>query len=309
MRSVLVALVVLSALLAGCTGDGGKDDPNTYACPDGTEIDLDGIPGSENSTFNPLSKCPKSSGSSSSNSTPNVLPTLSLTVTDDAGNETVVGTLMGNLTFSAEGSTDADGSITGIAVSVTDSNTTRTASLFDPVAKAFKPATFKFDRPGVVNVTVAMVDDRAGFTVNQSKVYINHPQNLAPVNIQLGGGGVAVDSACGGNDDVGPVRGDLYEAQYYKEYSFALLEGATFVEATSNAGDITICSPHVEGAYDSTPLSETGSRATVTNPGVALPAPVGTQSYYVSATLPSGGGQDVGVTVVVHYEPQEAAAA
>ncbi len=312
MRSaVFVAiLVATSALLAGCSSKKDDDHEDAYTCPDGTVLDLEQFPDHHESTFNPLSHCPKKGSSSNSTSlAPNVLPMLKLKVTDDGGNATNVTMLDGNLTFDATGSMDMDGQITGIAVSVTDSNTTRTASLFDATTKAFKTAKFKFDRPGVVNVTIALVDDRAGFTVNQTKVYVNHPQAIASQNIQLGGGSQLVDSTCGGmaDDPSGTIQGNLYESPMYKEYPFALYEGATFVEATSTGGDITICSPHVEGAFDSTPVSERGAGATTSN--AALPAPVGTQSYYVSATLGPGPGADVAVSVVVHYEPQAAAAA
>ena len=308
MRSVLVALLVsTTALLAGCSDDGGHEH-DAYTCPDGTELDLTDFPDHDNETFNPLSKCPKTSGGNSTSSAPNVLPTLSLSVKDDGGNETLVTMLGGNLTFSAEGSTDSDGSITGIAVSVTDSNTTRTASLYDAAAKAFKPATFKFDRPGVVNVTIAMVDDRAGFSVNQSNVYVNHPQ-LVGTGVQITG----PDPVIGGNDPCtgaegdtqGIVGGTVVDSNYFKSVSFAIVGNATFVEATSTGGDLqmTICSP--EGA----PLSDEKVSGTVTTlPGTALPPAPGTTSYSVGVYASAPPQQSAEMMVVVHYEPQTAEA-
>lgn len=316
MRSVLVALLVTSAaFLAGCSDDGGHDD--VYTCPDGRELNLDSFPEHHNSTFNPLTKCGGGSSSNTTSQAPNVLPVLKLTVKDDGGNTTNVGVLNGNLTFSAEGSTDSDGKITGIAVSVTDSNTTRTASLYDATAKAFKPATFKFDRPGVVNVTVAMVDDRAGFTTNQTKVYVNHPQVKDGGQVQVPGGASlpgANHSCRGAADDipnvgVGP---GVFDSQYFKVVSFTVFPGATKIAAVATESDarLTICSPLVDGAGGE-PLSPEYAEAMVeTNPGVALPAPPGTASYYVGVY--AGGtaqGMSTEMTITVHYEPQTAAPA
>ena len=306
MRSVLVALLVTSAaLLAGCSDDGGHEH-ETYTCPNGTELHIDELPGHDNATFNPLSHCRGGSSGNTTSQAPNVLPTLQLTVTDDGGNATLVGTLNGNLTFSAAGSADSDGSITGIAVSVTDSNTTRTASLYDATAKAFKSATFKFDRPGVVNVTVALVDDRAGFAVNQSKVYINHPQTLQGANIQAPGGS-ELGAVCDEGDG-GPIVG----ANYFKPFNFALFPGATLVEATATATgatfpaggtpSLTICAP--DGADGYTAVSDTAEDAVTSN--APLPPPKGTESYRVGVTIGDLPNQNVSVSVVVHYEPQAA---
>jgi hypothetical protein len=305
MRSVLVAILVTSAaFLAGCSdkGDGHEDH---YACPDGTELDLEEFPDHHNDTFNPLAHCPKGgSGTNTTGSAPNVLPTLVLTTTDDGGNVTNVTMLDGNLTFSAEGSTDSDGSITGIAVSVTDSNTTRTASLYDAATKSFKSASFNFDRAGVVRVTVAMVDDRAGFTVNQSKVYVDEEQQIGGANVQLPAPPAGMET-CGGMDD-------LLEASFYKEFTFAVVDNATWVEASSSneAAELTICGPKAEGEDTSEVLSDSGNPVETTE-GVALPAAGGVSSYYIAAVLsdPTGANSAVPVTVIVHYGPRPAAAA
>jgi hypothetical protein len=303
MRSaaIVAILVTSAALMAGCSGK-GKEDDHSYTCPNGTTIDLEKYPDHHNSTFSAASHCPHSGTTSHSNSTslpPNQLPMLHLKISD-GGNVTNVTMLNGNLTFDAAGSMDPDGSVTGIAVTIQDSNTTRTAALFDPAKKTFKTATFKFDRPGVVNVTVAMVDDRAGFTVNQTHVYVDQLQTGAGQTVQLPGGSPTGDECNINNAIVG--------AQFYKEYSFNLVNGATLIEAIATgtsegapAGDIslTICSPeHVA-------LGEPGNPTVTT--GGPFPAPTGIASYYVGITISGGATTNVVPTVLVHYEPGAAA--
>ncbi len=308
MRSVPVAILVSSAfLLAGCSG-GGEGDELHYVCPGGVEVHQDDHP-SANTTTDLAKFCPKTSTSGSrSNSTsaaPNVLPTLVLTITDDSGVATPVTFVDGNLTFDAAGSTDADGSVAGIAVTVTDSNTTRTATLYDAGKKLFKTATFTFDRAGPVNVTVAMVDDRAGFTVNQTHVYVNEEQLVGggtitfPMGHQLPEGA----DACEGGEDIA-------DAQYFKPHSLTVLAGATRIDATavSTSAILTICAPSGETHVPVSPVKVQGTVSTT--PGVELPTPVGIAHYVVGVF--NGGStpnMDDHVLVTVHYEPQPAAAA
>lgn len=291
-------MLSIAVLLAGCAGGNGDHEDETYTCPNGTVLNLEDFPEHHNATFNPASKCPGGgSGSATTTTTqaPNIPPVLVVKTFDSMGNETKVTLLGGNLTFSAEGSTDPDGQISGIAVTVTDSNTTRTASLYDAVSGQFKSATFMFDRPGVVNVTVAMVDDRAGFTINQTNVYVNHMQTLGPDQyILAGGNNIPTNSACNGGDP-------LVNAQYYKSKDFTVHAGVTYIEATASGGRITICDPA------DTPVSNSGT-SVVTNEGEELPAPQGIESYSVSvfSTAPYS---TISIEVLVHYEPREAAAA
>src|SRR5688572_29100225 len=162
MRSVPVAILLSTAfLLAGCSGGDGGDELH-YVCSNGTEIHADDHPEVNATKAEDLAKfCPGGSTSTGSRSNttsaaPNVPPTLVLKITNPDGEETPVTLVDGNLTFDATGSTDSDGSVAGIAVTVTDSNVTRTATLYDAAKKQFTTATFMFDRPGPVNVTVAM---------------------------------------------------------------------------------------------------------------------------------------------------------
>ncbi|HUR24426.1 MAG TPA: hypothetical protein VM327_00235 [Candidatus Thermoplasmatota archaeon] len=299
MRSVVpVAILVLtSILMAGCAKDGGEEHLH-YVCANGTEVHEDAHPEANATKAEDLAKfCPKSSTSGSKSNTtsqaPNVMPTLVLNITDDGGNVTPVTMLDGNLTFSAVGSKDADGTIAGIAVTVTDSNTTRTATLYDAAKKEFKDATFKFDRPGVVNVTVAMVDDRAGFSVNQTHVYVDHLQVLAPSKIQVPFGGGDSDICKGGPHA-------LVEASWWKSYSFVVAGNASWIEATATAGEIAICSAAPQGEREQ--LSDTTGTEVSTPPGTPLPPPVGINSYQIGA-FGDEPSQEVGATVLVHYEP------
>lgn len=308
MRSVPVAILLSTAfLLAGCSGGDGEE--LHYVCADGKEIHADDHPEANATKAEDLAKfCakPTTSGSrsNSTSSAPNVSPILVLSITDPGGNVTPVTLLDGNLTFDATGSSDPDGTIAGIAVTVTDSNTTRTATLYDAAKKEFKSATFNFDRPGPVNVTVAMVDDRAGFTVNQTKVYVNHMQRIGGENIQVPGGAdfPAENDACTGSSE------DLLDASYFKSPSFILVAGATKVDVTAVDSNLvmTICDP------SGTPVSEEYQQGSVsTLPDAVLPPPAGTESYTVGAYAAAAPqqGTSTAMDVLVHYEPQEAAAA
>lgn len=307
MRSVVpVAILVLSSLLlAGCSGGDG-DKELRYVCANGTEINADDHPEANATKAEDLAKfCPKTSTTGSKSNTtsqaPNVPPVLVLNITDGGGNVTNVILLDGNLTFDATGSSDPDGSIAGIAVTITDSNTTKTATLYDAAKKEFKSATFTFDRPGPVNVTVAMVDERAGFTVNQTHVYVNQVVQATAATIQFPSPGAGFDDCTGGQDQ-GPVNGDLYEAQFYKKNSFTVVPGVTKIVAVDDADTVlTICGP------DDLAKSEPGN-PTETFPDAELPPPSGIAGYYVTSYA-NGPGESTAPVVTVHYEPQAAAAA
>lgn len=312
MRPVPVALLLCtSLLLAGCSG-GGDDGEGDFhvTCPDGRELHSEDY-ANVTTTGDLLSKCSRTgtgSRSATTSQAPNQPPVLVLTISDAGGNATNVTLLDGNLTFSAEGSSDPDGQIGGIAVTVQDSNTTRTGVLYDAATRQFRSATFTFDRPGVVNVTVAMVDDRAGFTVNQTHVYVNELQQLRSETINIPGGDQLVDGGC--------EAADLDNAQYYKPIRFNLANGATMVEAVAAAtgtdtgtpagelpgeASLVVCSPEHQA------LSEPGNPTVATAEGV-FAAPVSADNYYVGTTIEAPyPSVTVAVTVLVHYEPMPAA--
>lgn len=317
--ALLAASLIVVAALAGCSSKGSDSEDFHVTCADGTELHSEDF---ANVTTNAdlLKKCPgvsSSSGSKSSTtstpSAPNVAPTVGLTVTDDGGNATLVTLVDGNLTFDASSSVDSDGNITGAAVSVADSNQTRTASLFDPVTKTFKKATFNFDRPGIVNVTVAIVDDRAGFSTNVSQVYVNEVQVRSGSDIQLATSELAdtlpTHDVCLGAGAVAPDgSGPVIDSQYFKVETISLQAGATFVTVTSTKDVVmTICSP------DGAPVSPKLQEGTVTS-DQPLPLPAeATKNYFVAfyGKLPVGGVPDMSseCTITVHYEPVAAAPA
>src|ERR1041385_1123978 len=204
MRALLLAAVLFMAILAGCAGKKADSSADSFTCPDGTKLDLTTIAGHDNATFNATAHCPKktnSTGNATSNTTkaPNKLPILKFKSSNETGNVTNVTNLKGNLFFDASGSMDLDGNITGLAMTATDSNTTHTATLYDPATKTFKVANIKIGRAGTVNVSVAVVDDQGGFTTFATKVYVDFPQDLSgtiaiPDGDQAGG-------ACKGPDE------------------------------------------------------------------------------------------------------------
>ncbi len=309
MRSaVSVALLVATAsLLAGCSGNGGGDDIHV-TCPDGKELHSEDY---ANVTTTPdlLKKCSGTGGTRTNTTTqaPNQLPVLVLKTTDSGGNATNVTTLNGNVTFDATGSSDPDGTITGIAVTVQDSNTTRTASLYDAGKKQFKTATFKFDRSGPVNVTVAMVDDRAGFAVTQTKVFVNHPQDLGSHTFAVGDPSKSFDTEghCTGFAEENTPDQTASDALVYMEFSVAVGPGATFIEVTRNSGtaQMTICDPNDVAVSDSSDEDTVVSNK-------PLPPATGIKGYRVSVYSTAAGAQnEVALSAVVHYEPQAAAPA
>ncbi len=296
--SLAVALGAAVMALSGCFGGSDGHEHEEFTCPDGTILDLADIEGHDDEGFDPLDECPNTAPSPTTTTppTPNELPVLVLTVTDDLGNATSVTILGGNLTFSAAGSSDPDGTLVGAAIVVQDSNQTRAAPLF--ANGKFVPVTFGFDRPGVVNVTVNLIDDRAGFTVNQTQVFVNHPQAPDSFGMKLIGPPVASADDC-----AGPAGNDILDSNYYKEFSFDVAAGATYVEATVAAGSasIAICGP------DRVAMSAAGSGTVVSsNNGTLAPAP-GAETPYFVAALSGAPNQSVAVTILVHYEPRPAA--
>lgn len=312
--ALLVASLIAVSTVAGCFGGGGDDDHDhlTYTCTGGKVIDAEDYADHENLTLDDLmAKCPGSTTTrtttTSTPSAPNVLPTVSLKVMDDGGNETLVTLVDGNLTFDASNSTDSDGNITGVAVSVTDANQTRTASLFDPVSKTFKTATFKFDRPGVVNVTLAVVDDRAGFVTNVSNVYVNEMVNTPANAIQspqadLAGNSPMHDPCTGAEGPLGSSH-TIADANYYQTVTIPVQANATFIVATSTEDVVmTICSP------DGTPVSPELVDGTVTS-DQPLPLPADATKNYQLAFYATLVPATTAAVVVVHYEPVPVAAA
>lgn len=315
MRALLVAALVFVAALAGCSGKKGDDEIH-YLCSDGVEIHADDYEGAfpDNFTESQVkdflkTKCAKAGGSGSKTNTtasaPNVLPVLKLKVTDGTGNATNVTVKGGNLTFDATGSFDPDGTLSAIAISVKDSNQTRTLPLYEAASKKFVPAFFKFDRPGIVNVSIAMVDDRAGFNTTSTKAYVNEVIGIDCCNLAVPASDAPsqfADPCKGASGTVPNGSGPLVDSNYFKGSQFAVTAGATYIVATPATDTlVTICDP--TGAA----VSDAKSNAAVTS-NQPIVTPSGTDSYTIGFYVETPNAR-AKAEVVVHYEPQPAAAA
>lgn len=288
-RILLALLMVAGALFAGCSDDDDGDDGDATTTPPRTDT-----PNPSNMTTAP----PR----------PNEKPVLALKVTAD-GNDTNVTTVGGNVTFDGSASTDPDGRLTDLAVIVTDSNQTR----FDQLLRngQFQPVTFRFDRPGVVIVVLNGIDDRGGTATLVSKVFVNHPQALGShqFNGGLAGG---VDAGCDGPVSGGGAGSNPVDPTYYRQFTFDVRAGATFVEAdvaTENPADaaqgqvvsMVLCAP------DGTPISDIGTSGT---PIMSTAGTAFTESLdYYLAVLSRAPQTTAMPSVTVHYEPQAAAPA
>lgn len=320
MRALLVATLVFVAALAGCSGKKGGDDELHYTCPDGTVIHgddfksvLEGLNTTAQQNDFLKTKCPKSSGSGSKTNTttlaPNVLPTLKLKITDAGGNATNVTMLKGNLTFDATGSSDPDGQISAIAITVKDLNQTRTRQLYNADTKKFTPQKFVFDRAGPVNVSVRMVDDRAGFVINETMVYVDQTVELASTAALNGPSDGVQDTdlgdPCSGATPQFGASHTIVDSQYFWSASFTVAAAAEYVEVVPAASSVvTICDPDLK-PVSATYSTENPTLSTNTAP---LPPPVGATSYSIGFYV-SAPNKNPGATVTVHYEPRPAAAA
>lgn len=282
----LVALLMISLAFAGCFG--GGDEPEEHSCDDG-HMDED-CPGNTTTT------APPGTNTTTTPPAPNMPPVAALDIFDAGGNATQVTLLGGSLTFDGSASEDPDGEVTEMAVILTDSNGTRSAQLIQN--GQFTQATFTFDRPGVVSVIANVLDDRGDRASLTTEVYVNHPQSLG--SFKFNGANPALHAT----DCEGPA-GDIIDANYIKSFTFDVKAGATFVEATVEAGGdvgaarFAICDP------DQVAISEeaTAPESVTTNEGTEFTASLDYAVWVVSDAPQT----DAKPTVIVHYEPVSAA--
>lgn len=282
----LLALLMITFAFAGCFG--GDDDEDEHCepghvdehCPAGTETTTAAGTGTASPT---------------TSATPNEPPVAALDIQDANGTSTQVTLLGGSLTFDGSASEDPDGEITEMAVIVTDSNSTRSAQLVQN--GQFVPATFTFDRPGVVVVVANVLDDRGDRHSITREAYVNHPQTLNSFKFN-GANPVLTADACGGD------AGELVDTTYTKKYDFDVKAGATFVEASvafsgdaGGEGRFAVCDP------DGNPLSGEGSgdETITTEPGTEFEASLNYGVWVVSDQPRT----DAQPSVIVHYEPQD----
>jgi hypothetical protein len=271
-------------------------------------LQLEDIPGHDNDTFNPADFCPDGPGGGpDDNETPNLPPQFNLTVTNaEDGTETNVVMLDGSFTFMANGSVDPDGTIEGAAVTVVDSNTTRTKPLWENGVPV--PATFKMDRTGVVNVTASMVDNFGNFTFVEMQVYVNTDQtgSQTPHAFHPTHDSCDPDVAGGGSGTGAITNAMSFAPQFDVEW------GAQWIEVTLNVaarGQVMaiLCSP--TGTELGSQLTPTpGANPTTTpfesNPDADLSEVSG--GYYI---LIVNRTPETATTahVIVHYDPKPAA--
>lgn len=222
---------------------------------------------------------------------PNELPVPALTMTDGDGN--VLGpnsfiTPGMNITFSAVGSSDPDGTIDLIGLTVADTNSTRNTQLLQ--GGNFVDAIYVFDHVGPVNVTLRVLDDRGEGTVLNAMAYVN-AQFSASGNIPQN---FALDdaSSCSPPDD--STGQTLTNDLHWHEVGFSVNAGAKWISAdVTGTHDLALCDKSgslIVAGEAPMIASEEGVYA----PGVG---------YYLVIT----GSGDYDATVTVHYEPKPAA--
>lgn len=262
----LAAALVVSFALAGCSGD--TDSASTT-----------------------------SSTTTSGNTTtlPPNLPPVVVVKTLVAGAEGNVSLVGQNVTVDATGTTD-DGKLAVIAVAAEDANRTYAPQLLY-VNDAFQTATFAFDLPGRVNITVAAVDDRNADTTVAVPLFVNEATtgaNLVAMRL-LVPTQAGEPTACDG-----PTGQPAVDEGMSFVTTFRVAPGATFVTAAVATGEATIALCDPTGA----PISAAGTSVTST-PGTVFAPPAGTDGYFVQvySAAPNQDPGAVSVAIVVHYEP------
>ena len=312
--SILLSVLLASLAFAGCFGSADDHCADGHAdadCPQNDPTHCDDMHDDTHCPQNNATHCDDmhddthcmTTNTTTTPTVPNVLPIIRIKVTDDAGNETLAVLPGMNLTFDASASADPDGNLNGMAIVLQDSNGTKVAPLMNADSGAFMTATFRLDFPGVVNVSVAALDDDGATNTSLFAVYVNHPQTGNPFTMK------AAAPTSNAATCAGPTGDDIGDSSWYKEYAFEVLDGASYVVAEAIQGTFTmaICDP------TGNPISASATGTVETTEGVNFTASL---RYYVavlsqpsaSATAPHAGNQAVNVGVVVHYEPRPVAA-
>lgn len=192
-----------------------------------------------------------------------------------------------NVTFSAAGSSD-DGTIQLAALTVTDSNSTRTVQLYDG---GFQDVTLPFAHEGPVNVTLRVLDDAGEVDLVESMLYVNRLHSLTiAVDAALPAGHSA--DACDFPDDTASV---VWQP-FMDRTKFIVNSGAMWISAemTSGSGEYALCDP------GHAPLTEASSSAVET---ARDGSPLTPSPQYAVFGVSTGGVDDLTFDVMVHYEP------
>lgn len=297
MRTVtlLAMMALMTVSLSGCLGF-GDDDPKDE---DEHGDDHDHCDGSD-ALNHSAEECPDDDqDGDDGNETeeppaPNELPTAVLTMTGPDGVLNATSHVLpgANVTFSAAGSSDPDGEVALAGLTVTDSNGTRTAQLFQD--GAFANATFQFGSVGPVNVTIRVLDDDGEGVIRVGSFAVNDLVQKTEEFTTPAPTGSADDCEPPASGTVPPLATNNFAAKS----TFSVQRGAQWIEATVTSGDasIAICSPDGEA------LSGAGSDSVATEDDTNSTLAVNAQ-YYVMV-LAGGSGGEVGIDILVHYEPK-----
>jgi hypothetical protein len=294
--SFLLALVLVGTLaLSGCSS---KNDTSS-STTSGTGTGSGTTGGTHTGT---------GTGGPGTNTTlpPNIPPMIMLTVTNATGvatNVTLVdddAKTLGSLTFDATGSMDPDGDgLSAIAISAQDSNRTYPPGVLYAAGK-FSKITYKFDRPGIVNITVSGIDVRGNLTTIKTQAFVDERQAVTSRQFAIPFGSTTAVKA---DSCQGPSGQAAADNVAYDLENFNVHKGAKYAVVTLKAGSgqFAVCDP------DGHAISNVGGSGTPAETTAAMPPPTGTKSYQVGMvgtdTTPDA---KFTVTVVVHYEPKGA---
>ncbi|MGB1585814.1 MAG: hypothetical protein ACPHID_02055 [Thermoplasmatota archaeon] len=297
LNNFLLLLTLLLVPLSGCLGfgDEGEDD-HSDDC-DHLEGDAhDACHEAEGGHGGEGNETHGGNGGHEGNETevPNELPNATLIMTADSDGRVLTGTdfiLPGeNVTFSAVGSSDSDGEIDLIGLTVKDSNETRTVQLLDDAGN-FVNVSLQFNYVGAVEVTLRVLDNRGEGIQLASNVFVNERETHTTAADNLYAPNQSGCTPAGYNE-----QAILIAQQFYTNEPFIVNAGAKWFSVSATGTDhVAICGPDGELA--------TGGSAAETEEGNWTPSP---RDYYV-AIYPDGPATSVDFEIIVHYESKPAA--
>lgn len=231
---------------------------------------------------------------------PNQLPNATLTMTDDTGRVLDASTFIlagSNITFSALGSSDPDGTIAAVGLSIKDGSGERTAQLF--ANGTFVNVTLAFDAAGPVNVTVSVLDNAGEGVIRTARTAVN--EILLDTLTFEGPAPSGSADACEAPGASSGVPG-LVTNNYALKSLFSVPVQSQWISAkiTDGSGEIAICSPGDPG----TALSEAGTDVATADEANATLEVSG--QYYIMVLSKSNSGGEVAIETMVHFETKPA---
>ncbi len=294
----ILAMLLLSALsLSGCLGFGDEpaDAGHADECDASDDHEACHAGDDGNGTADPVVD------DNATVEIPNSPPVPMLTMTDSAGNNlTNMSFIMAgtNITFSPNGTTDADGlntiSLGGLFVQDRGNVRGRSASLVTD--GVLMTAEFEFLKEGPVLAVLSVLDAAGASAAVVVSTYVNALQSSSNTFDGAAQSGVNADSCKGLSASTGSET-TLIDQIYSQKMKFETLNGSRWIEAKSDKTnvEIAICTP------DGDNLSGRGQ--TVSTDEFAVPNSV---EYYVFAVNKGSPGNSVNVDIIVHWEPKPA---